>query len=144
MLILLRETRRSNNRCRHSFGLHYIPWRQSFRQHWRTHCNVWCFAMFTSSISSSVGLGTALAPSLNWNQRNVRSGIVVSLLYSAYNHKRATAAKCRESHYRRHHCTLAIGERHSSSCIRSAVVWLTAFCSGGALMIVRTVFEVRK
>jgi hypothetical protein len=42
--------------------------------------------------------------------------------YSAYNHKRATAAKCRESH----HCrtTLAIGERRG----------------GGALMIVRTVF----
>jgi hypothetical protein len=33
------------------------------------------------------------------------------------------------------------GERHSSSCIRSAMVWLTAFCSGGALMIVRTVIS---
>jgi hypothetical protein len=42
--------------------------------------------------------------------------------YSAYNHKRATAAKCRESHHRRMDCTLAIGKRHSSSCIRSAVV----------------------
>jgi hypothetical protein len=37
--------------------------------------------------------------------------------------------------------TLAIGERNSSSCIRSAVVWLTTFCSGGALMIVRTVLH---
>jgi hypothetical protein len=35
--------------------------------------------------------------------------------------------------------TTTIGERHSSSCIRSAVVWLMAFCSGGALMIIRTV-----
>jgi hypothetical protein len=35
--------------------------------------------------------------------------------------------------------TTAIEEWHSSSCIPSAVVWLTAFCSGGALMIVRTV-----
>jgi hypothetical protein len=60
-------------------------------------------------------------------------------MYSAHNHKRATAAKCRESHHRRHDCTLTIGERHSSSCIRSAVVWHTTFCSGGALMIVRTV-----
>jgi hypothetical protein len=71
-----------------------------------------------------------------WNPCRFR---VVEYKYSAYNHKRATAAKCRESHHRRHDCTLAIGERHSSSCIRSAVVWLTAFCSGGALMIVRTV-----
>jgi hypothetical protein len=62
------------------------------------------------------------------------------VLYSAYNHKRATAAKCRESHHRGTDCTLAIGERHSSSCIRFAVVWLTSFCGGGALMIVCTVY----
>jgi hypothetical protein len=37
--------------------------------------------------------------------------------------------------------TLAIGKRHSSSCIRSVAVWLTALCSGGALMIVRTVYS---
>jgi hypothetical protein len=60
---------------------------------------------------------------------------MVTVLYSAYNHKRATAAKCCESHHCRHDCTLAIGERHSSICIRSAVVWLTAFCSSGVPLL---------
>jgi hypothetical protein len=53
-------------------------------------------------------------------------------LYSAFNHKRVTAAKCRQSHHRR-------TEWHSSSCIRSEVVCLAAFCSGGTFMIERTV-----
>jgi hypothetical protein len=52
-------------------------------------------------------------------------------LYSAFNHKRATAAKCRESHHLRTDATTAVP-------FRSAVVGLTAFCSGGALMIERT------
>jgi hypothetical protein len=40
-----------------------------------------------------------------WNQNSLAH-------YSAYNHKRATAAKCRELHHRS--TTLAIGEWHSS------------------------------
>jgi hypothetical protein len=34
-------------------------------------------------------------------------------------------------------CTLAIGKRHSSSCIRSAVVWLTAFVTGHNAEIIK-------
>jgi hypothetical protein len=52
--------------------------------------------------------------------------------YSAVNHKRATAAECRESHHLRADAATAVP-------FRSAVVWLTASCSGGALVIERTV-----
>jgi hypothetical protein len=53
-------------------------------------------------------------------------------IYSVFNHKRATDAKCCESHHLRKDATTAVP-------FHSTVVWLTAFCSGGALMIERTV-----
>jgi hypothetical protein len=42
--------------------------------------------------------------------------------YSAYNHKRATAVKCRESHHRRTDATTAVPFPDRESAVVSAVV----------------------
>jgi hypothetical protein len=102
---------------------------------------VWCscvliFLTKVSSILDWLLIVRVLTPNVIC-MRKFRRQIVLILgymhlpevrLYSAFNHKRATAAKCRESLHLRTDATTAVP-------FRSAVVWLTAFCSGGALMI---------
>jgi hypothetical protein len=60
-------------------------------------------------------------------------------MYSAYNHKRATAAKCRESTTAD---TTALSlSGNGKAVVASVLRWCDSrhFCSGGALMLVHTV-----
>jgi hypothetical protein len=67
----------------------------------KSKLNLGCLHPVARVISYDVGFNPS-------TQRHYRR--LIYYLYSAYNHKLATAAKCRESHQRR--TTLAIGERN--------------------------------